>query len=121
MEPVSAQGMGGWVRFDGQRVVLARRGVFARLTGMTGERTLELAQIEGVVLSPATRAKGTGYLQFLRRDDPLRHLRDKALGVYGRQDALTTARLDEYALPYGYHQREEFQALAGAVTAALSG
>ena len=115
-----AEGAGGWISFDGEHVVIVRNGVFAALTGMTGERTLDLGQIDRVILSRATRAKGSGYVQFVRLDDPLRAVQDKILSSYGRADAMTTARLDEYALPYRFHRHAEFQALADAVTAALA-
>ncbi|MDR0435247.1 MAG: SHOCT domain-containing protein [Propionibacteriaceae bacterium] len=115
MEAMRVQGSGGWVEYDGAQVVIVRDGVWNTLTGMRGERTLRLHEVSGIRFRRAKRGHGSGFIQFLRVDDPLGPAQSKMLGVYGRKDDIASAQLDEYAMMFNFRQHTAFVALKDAI------
>jgi hypothetical protein len=109
MEPVHIDGTGGWIDYDGVHLKIVRSGIWNTLTGMSGNRELDLSQVSAVRFRTATRGHGGGFIQFLRVDDPLAEMQNKMFGVYGRKDDIAAASLDPFALTFNFRQQAAFQ------------
>lgn len=116
MDELRVAGAGGWVGFDGSHVTVVRTGVWNTLTGVAGSHRLALADIAEVRMVSASLLKGRGFIQFLRRDDPMRQLQFRS---YGRRDEYNAAALDEFSLAFGRREQAGFLRLKGAVEEAL--
>lgn len=114
-----ADGVSGWVDFDGQNVTIGRHGLWDALAGVRGEVHLQIDQISDVIFQSAGRLKGRGFVRFVRGDIPLAALNDKLNASYGPQDAKFTARLDECSMMFMRTQQAGVEKIVKAVEAVL--
>jgi hypothetical protein len=115
----TAQGVGGHLEFDGQNVTVVKDGLFNRLTQMAGSHSVDVANIESIRFREATRVTRRGFIQFLRKDDPLGEFRDQVHRKHGWYDDLSDADLDEYSLVYGYRDLDGILKFKKAIEEAM--
>jgi len=113
--PTRADGVGGWLSFDGATVCIRRGGLWDTLAGVSGQRQLPVNQIADIIFEPHTRLKGRGYVRFVRADDPLAVMRRLIDTCYGPRDAKNVALLDEYALMFRRDQQAAMKSLVQAI------
>ena len=105
-----AKGMNGRVTFDGQVVVIERKGVWARATIGKGTKSFPVTAISGVQLKPAGVVPG--FIQFSLPGG------NEQVSSFGRQS--TDAAKDENSVLFGPRRQRDFEAVRDAVQAAVT-
>lgn len=110
MEPVEVKGQNGTLIFDGQSVVIVRKGFLTRATVGKGEKRIPLSAIGAVQFKPAGPLVN-GFIQF----SPLGG--NEKRSAFGAQTA--SAAKDENSVVFAYSQRHAFAELREHIESAL--
>lgn len=108
---ITANGVNGQVAFDGQWVTISRKGAIGRLTIGKGDKRIPIGSISAVQWKPPT-ALVRGFIQFTVPGGNERR------SQFGRQT--TDAAKDENSVLVSKSHLEEFEALRGAIEAAIA-
>lgn len=116
MKSTFAEGPTGSVYFDGKTITVTRTGTWAHLTQMAGKVSIPIELVARVRFVPARLTQGQGFIQFVRKDDPLADVRHRS---YGRKDEYGDANLDELSCRFRRTQQRAFEEVRDAVAAAI--
>jgi hypothetical protein len=108
---IEVRGQGGQVQFDGQNIVITRKGFLARTTIGKGEKRLHISQIAAVQWKPAGPFVN-GFIQFTLPGGIERR------SAFGSQTA--RAAQDENSVIFTKKQQPEFEKLRAALDQAIA-